>query len=125
MNISPIETKQDHENALNRIEALWEAQPNTPKGDEFEILATLIHVYENEHCPIDAPDPVEAIKFRMEQQGLEDIDLVPMLGQRSRVTEILKKQRKLSITMIRKLNTMLNIPLDSLIKEYELVKSVK
>jgi len=125
MNISPIKTKQDHENALNRIEALWEAQPNTPKGDEFEILATLIHVYENEHCPIDAPDPVEAIKFRMEQQGLEDIDLVPMLGQRSRVTEILKKQRKLSITMIRKLNTMLNIPLDSLIKEYELVKSVK
>lgn len=100
MNISPIKTKQDHENALNRIEALWEAQPNTPKGDEFEILATLIHVYENEHCPIDAPDPVEAIKFRMEQQGLEDIDLVPMLGQRSRVTEILKKQRKLSITMI-------------------------
>jgi len=125
MNISPIKTKQDHENALNRIEALWEAQPNTPKGDEFEILATLIHVYENEHCPIDAPDPVEAIKFRMEQQGLEDIDLVPMLGQRSRVTEILKKQRKLSITMIRKLNTMLNIPLNSLIKEYELVKSVK
>ena len=79
-----------HGNKYRLIVVLWEAQPNTPKGDEFEILATLIHVYENEHCPIDAPDPVEAIKFRMEQQGLEDIDLVPMLGQRSRVTEILK-----------------------------------
>lgn len=125
MNISPIKTKQDHTNALNRIEALWEAKPNTPEGDEFEVLATLIHVYENEHFPIDAPDPVEAIKFRMEQQGLEDRDLVPMLGQRSRVTEILSKQRKLSITMIRKLNSMLNIPLDSLIKEYDLVKVIK
>jgi len=125
MNISPIKTKQDHENALNRIEALWEAQANTPEGDEFDVLATLIHVYESEHYPIDAPDPVEAIKFRMEQQGLKDRDLVPMLGQRSRVTEILNKQRKLSITMIRKLNIMLNIPLDSLIKEYDLVKIIK
>ena len=122
MNISPIKTKQDHENALNRIEALWEAEPNTPQGDEFEVLATLISAYENEHFPIDAPDPVEAIKFRMEQQGLENNDLVPMLGQISRVSEVLNRKRKLSIAMIRKLNSMLKIPLDSLIKDYELVK---
>ena len=122
MNISPIKTKQDHTNALNRIEALWEAEPNTPEGDEFEVLATLIHVYENEHFPIEAPTPIEAIKFRMEQQGLEDADLVPMLGQRSKVSEVLNKKRKLSITMIRKLNEMLKIPLDSLIKDYELAK---
>jgi len=122
MNISPVKTKQDHTNALNRVEALWEVQPNTPEGDEFEILVTLIHVYESEHYPIDAPDPVEAIKFRMEQQGLENNDLIPMLGQISRVSEILNKKRKLSITMIRKLNEMLKIPLDSLIKDYELAK---
>lgn len=122
MNISPIKTKQDHENALNRIEALWEAEPNTAQGDEFEVLATLIGAYENEHFPIEAPSPIEAIKFRMEQQGLEDVDLVPMLGQRSKVSEVLNKKRKLSITMIRKLNEMLKIPLDSLIKDYKLSK---
>lgn len=122
MSIRPIKTKQDHKNALNRIEALWDAEPNTPEGDEFEVLVTLVHVYECEYYPIDAPDPVEAIKFRMEQQGLEKKDLVPMLGQISRVSEILNRQRKLSITMIRKLNEMLKIPLDSLIKDYELVK---
>lgn len=122
MNISPIKTKQDHGNALSRIEALWDAEPNTPEGDEFEVLATLIHAYESENFPIEAPNPVDAIKFRMEQQGLQAIDLVPMLGQRSRVTEVLNKQRKLSISMIRKLNEMLNIPLESLIKDYELAK---
>ncbi|MBL4630540.1 MAG: DNA-binding protein [Paraglaciecola sp.] len=122
MNINPIKNKQDYTNALNRIEALWEAQPHTPEGDEFEVLVTLIHVYESEHYPIDAPDPVEAIKFRMEQQGLKDIDLIPMLGQRSRVSEILNRKRKLSITMIRKLNEMLKIPLDSLTKDYDLAK---
>ena len=122
MNVSPIKTEQDYVNALNRIEALWEAASNTPEGDEFEVLATLIHVYENENFPIDAPTPIEAIKFRMEQQGLEDADLVPMIGQRSKVSEVLNKKRKLSITMIRKLNKMLKIPLESLIKDYDLVK---
>jgi len=122
MNVSPIKTMQDYKRALNRIEALWGAEPNTTEGDEFDVLATLIHAYEGEHFPIEAPDPVEAIKFRMEQQGLQAIDLVPMLGQRSRVTEVLNKQRKLSISMIRKLNKMLNIPLESLIKDYDLAK---
>lgn len=122
MNISPIKTKVDHENALARVEALWDAEPNTPEGDEFDVLVTLIEVFEKEHYPIDAPDPVAAIKFRMEQQGLEDADLVPMIGQRSKVSEVLNKKRKLSITMIRKLNTMLSIPLESLITDYELVK---
>ena len=121
MNISPIKNKQDHENALNRIEELWQAQPNTVEGDEFEVLATLIHVYENEQFLIEAPTPIEAIKFRMEQEGLKYADLIPMLGQRSKVSEVLNKKRKLSITMIRKLNKMLQIPLDSLIQDYDLV----
>jgi HTH-type transcriptional regulator/antitoxin HigA len=122
MNISPIKTKQDHINALNRVEVLWDAEPNTPKGDEFEVLVTLVSAYENEHFPIDAPNPIDAIKFRMEQQGLLDVDLVPMIGQRSKVSEVLNKKRKLSISMIRKLNEKLKIPLDSLIKDYELAK---
>jgi HTH-type transcriptional regulator/antitoxin HigA len=122
MNISPIKTKQDHINALNRVEVLWDAEPNTPQGDEFEVLVTLVSAYENEHYPIDAPNPIDAIKFRMEQQGLLDVDLVPMIGQRSKVSEVLNKKRKLSISMIRKLNEKLKIPLDSLIKDYELAK---
>ncbi|GLO64211.1 transcriptional regulator [Vibrio sp. MACH09] len=122
MNIKPIKTVEDNRLALERIEQLWDSEPNTVEGDELEVLATLVHTFEEEHYPIDAPDPIEAIKFRMEQQGLEDKDLVPFLGQRSRVTEILSRQRRLSIAMIRKLNKGLKIPLDSLIKEYELAR---
>ncbi len=122
MHIKPIKTVEDNSAALARIEQLWEAEPNTPEGDELEVLVTLVQAFEEEHYPIEAPDPIEAIKFRMEQQGLEDKDLVPFLGQRSRVTEVLSRQRGLSLAMIRKLNTGLSIPLDSLVKEYELVK---
>lgn len=121
MNIKPIKTVEDNRAALVRIEQLWDAEPNTAEGDELEVLATLVHTFEEEHYPIDLPDPIEAIKFRMEQQGLEDVDLVPYFGQRSRVSEVLNRKRKLTITMIRKLNEGLKIPLDCLIKEYELV----
>lgn len=122
MHIKPIKTVEDNSAALARIEQLWDAEPNTPEGDELEVLVTLVQAFEEKNYRIEAPDPIEAIKFRMEQQGLEDKDLVPFLGQRSRVTEVLSRQRGLSLAMIRKLNTGLNIPLDCLVKEYELVK---
>ncbi|MDX5049956.1 helix-turn-helix domain-containing protein [Vibrio cholerae] len=122
MQVKPIKTAEDNRAALARIEQLWGAEPNTPEGDELEVLATLVEAFEEANYPIDAPDPIDAIKFRMEQQGLEDKDLVPFLGQRSRVTEILNRQRRLSISMIRKLHDGLRIPLDSLVKEYQLVK---
>ncbi|EHK6026355.1 type II toxin-antitoxin system HigA family antitoxin [Vibrio vulnificus] len=122
MQIKPIKTVDDNRAALARIDQLWDAEPNTPEGDELEVLATLVEAFEEANYPIAPPDPIEAIKFRMEQQGLEDKDLVPFLGQRSRVTEILNRQRRLSISMIRKLHDGLRIPLDSLVKEYQLAK---
>ncbi|HFU0229614.1 DNA-binding protein [Vibrio parahaemolyticus] len=122
MNIKPIKTEEDNRVALARISQIFDAEPNTPEGDELDVLATLVEAFEEAHYPIAPPDPIEAIKFRMEQQGLEDKDLVPFLGQRSRVTEILNRQRRLSISMIRKLHEGLRIPLDSLVKEYQLAK---
>ncbi len=122
MQVKPIKTVDDNRAALARIEQLWDAEPNTPEGDELEVLATLVEAFEEAHYPIAPPDPIEAIKFRMEQQGLEDKDLVPFLGTRSRVTEVLKRQRRLTINMIRKLHEGLRIPLDSLVKEYQLIK---
>ena len=91
------------------------AQKNTPEGDELEVLATLVDVYEGEHFPIDAPDPIEAIKFRMEQMGLDRKDLEPFLGSRARVSEILNRRRGLSLAMIRSLHENLDIPLEALI----------
>lgn len=122
MHIKPIKTEADHRAALARIDELWEAEPNSPEGDELEVLVTLVDAYEETHFPIDVPDPIEAIRFRMEQQGLEDKDLVAFLGQRSRVTEVMNRKRGLSITMIRKLHEGLKIPLECLVKEYQLVK---
>jgi HTH-type transcriptional regulator/antitoxin HigA len=122
MNIKPIKNQQDYELAMDSIENLWDAKPGSPEADELDILATLVESYEKQHFEIDAPDPVEAIKFRMEQQGLIDADLVPLLGQRSRVSEVLNKKRKLSISMIRNLHQRLKIPLESLISDYHLVK---
>ena len=122
MHIKPIKTEANHRAALARIDELWEAEPNTPEADELEVLVTLVDAYEEAHFPIDVPDPIEAIRFRMEQQGLEDKDLVAFLGQRSRVTEVMNRKRGLSITMIRKLHEGLKIPLECLVKEYQLVK---
>lgn len=115
MNIKPIHTKTAYKQALKRIEALWGATPNTPKGDELDILATLVEAYEEQHYPILPPDPVEAIKFRMEQMGLSNIDVVPYLGTRSRVSEILNRKRPLTYKMACSLHRGLHIPADALL----------
>ena len=116
MIIRPIRNSSDHESALKRIEALMLATPATVEiDDELDVLATLVNVYENELYPIDAPDPIEAIKFRMEQLGLERKDLEPYLGSRARVSEVLNKRRKLSLAMIRSLHENLDIPLVALV----------
>src|SRR3982750_2817706 len=102
--IKPIRKKKDHEAALAEIERLWGAKLGTPAGDRLDVLATLIEVYEAAHYPMDPPDPVEAIKFRMEQQGLSRKDLESLIGTRTRVAEVLNRRRSLSIAMIRRLN---------------------
>ena len=120
MNIQPIKDKKSHEAALARVEDLMNAVPNTPEGDELEMLVALIEAYEKKVYPIDVPDPIEAIRFRMEQYGMTNKDLIPFIGSSGRVSEVLNYKRSLSISMIRKLNSGLNIPLESLIKEYEI-----
>jgi HTH-type transcriptional regulator/antitoxin HigA len=114
--IKPINSPEDYENALKEIEALWGAKLGTPKGDLLDVLATLIDVYETKKFPMDAPDPIEAVKFRMEQCGLTHKDLEPILGSRMRVSEVLGRTRGLSITMIRKLHGQLGIPAEILIR---------
>jgi HTH-type transcriptional regulator/antitoxin HigA len=116
--ILPIKTEDDYNRAMERLEEIFDAEPNTPEDDELAVLGILIDEYEKEHYPLDMPDPIEAIKFRMEQMGLEKKDLVETLGSKSRVSEILNKKRKLSLSMIRKLHRTLNIPSDVLIQEY-------
>jgi HTH-type transcriptional regulator/antitoxin HigA len=114
--IKPIRSEGDYEKALRKVERLWGARSGTPEGDRLDVLATLIDVYENEHYPIDPPDPIEAIKFRMEQQGLSRKDLEGIIGTRTRVAEILNGRRGLSITMIRRLHEKLGIPAEVLIR---------
>jgi HTH-type transcriptional regulator/antitoxin HigA len=121
MNIHPIKHEADYETALERIMALMDAETDTPEGDELDILATLVEAYEAKHHVIDTPNPIEAIRFRMEQYGLKDKDLVPYIGHTGRVSEVLNCRRKLTITMIRKLHEGLKIPTGSLIKDYPLV----
>jgi HTH-type transcriptional regulator/antitoxin HigA len=115
MDIRPIKTEIDYEHALAEIEQLWGAAENTPEGDKLDILLTLVEAYEQAHYPIDPPDPVEAIKFRMDQMGLSRKDLEPYIGKRGRVAEVLNGQRSLSLNMIRRLHTHLHIPLESLL----------
>jgi HTH-type transcriptional regulator/antitoxin HigA len=114
MNIKLIKTKKDYEQALKRVESLWDAKPNSREGDELDVLATLIEKYENDNFPIEFPDPVEAIKFRMEQLGIENKDLAKIIGA-NRTSEVLNEKRPLSIKMIRVLRKELKIPADSLI----------
>ena len=104
-NLKPIRTKADYEASLAEVERLWGARRGTRKGDRLDILATLIDAYESEHYPMDPPDPIEAIKFRMEQQGLSRKDLAEILGSRTRVAEVLNRRRGLSINMIRRLQS--------------------
>lgn len=118
MNIKPIKTEQDYQAALKRLEAIFDADANTPEGDELEVLGVLIDNYEKVHFPIDLPDPIEAIKFRMEQLDYSNQDLAKIIGLKSRVSEILNKKRKLSINMIRKLHDVLQIPTDVLVQKY-------
>jgi HTH-type transcriptional regulator/antitoxin HigA len=108
--IKPIRTEADHAAALAEVERLWESPSGTPESDRLEVLATLIAAYEETHYPFDPPDPIGAIKFRMEQQGLTREDLETMIGTRTRVAEVLSRKRGLSITMIRRLHTTLGIP---------------
>lgn len=114
MNIFPIRTEADYEKALSRIEILMDAEYGTTEGDELDILTTLVENYEAKHFPIPACDPIEAIRFRMEQMGLEAKDLTPIIGSRSKVSEVLNHKRQLSISMIRNLHAQLNVPYESL-----------
>jgi HTH-type transcriptional regulator/antitoxin HigA len=118
MNIKPIRTKKDYEQALARLEVIFDSKKGTDKGDELEILGMLIENYENEKFPIGFPDPVEAIKFRMEQLGYNQNDLANVVGLKSRASEILNRKRKLSLEMIRQLHDRLNIPTEVLIQAY-------
>jgi HTH-type transcriptional regulator / antitoxin HigA len=115
MTIHPIRTNADHEAALARIEALWDATPGTPEHDEIEVLAILVSAYEDEHWPILPPDPVEAIKFHMEQNGLRQKDLAQVIGSASRSSEVLSRRRPLTVEMIRAVHRAWAIPLSSLI----------
>jgi len=114
--VRPIRTESDYEHTLAEVERLWGAKSGTPEGDRLDILATLVDAYENEHYPVDPPDPIEAIRFRMEQQGLSRRDLEPLIGTRTRVAEVLNRKRDLSIAMIRRLHDHLGIPAEVLIR---------
>ena len=120
MNIKPIKTEADYSEALQIVEKLMDAKPDTPEGDKLDVLVTLIEVYEEKHHPILPPEPVEAIIHQMESQGLTRKDLIPLLGSKARVSEILNKKRSLSINMIRKLQKGLGISAEILIKPYNL-----
>src|ERR1700693_6140994 len=116
MEIRPIKTESDYAAALRRIEAVWGAAPGTSEGDELEILVTLVEAWESQHYPIDLPDPVEAIKFRLEQEGKDYRALIGVIGQRTRVYEVMRRARPLSLNMIRKLHRKLQIPAEVLIQ---------
>lgn len=118
MEISIIKTEDQYQTALNRIEEIFDSTATSETAEELELLTVLVEKYENEHYPIDFPDPIEAIKFRMEQLGYKQKDLAEIIGLKSRVSEIMNKKRKLSIEMIRKIHDRLGIPTEVLIKEY-------
>ncbi len=115
MNIKPIRRKKDYYSALKRIDDLWDAKVNTQEGDELEVLTILVEAYEARNFEILPPDPVEAIKFRMEQMNLKSSDLAPILGGKNRVSEILRYKRNLTVKMIKALHKELDIPAESLI----------
>jgi HTH-type transcriptional regulator / antitoxin HigA len=115
MNIKPIKTKKDYESTLRKIEELFDAKPNTPKGDMLDILVTLVEAYERKNYKITPPDPIEAIKFRMEQLGLRQSDFSTAMGGRNRVSEVLNGRRKLNAEMMIKLHKQFNIPAESLL----------
>ncbi len=115
MDIKPIRTEKEHRAALKEIERLWSARPGSPEHDRLEVLGTLVEDYEDRHQPIYPPDPVEAIRFRMEQLGLDRAALEPSIGSRARVSEVLSRKRGLTLAMIRRLHKQLGIPADVLL----------
>lgn len=116
MDIAPIKTKQDYRHALKEIEGLMNARRNSPEGDRLDVLVTLVEAFEQKHYPLDLPDPVEAIKYHMDQNGLQPRDLIPYIGSRNRVHEVLNRKRPLTLKMIWRLHQGLGIPAESLIK---------
>ena len=118
MTVKPIKTKKEYQQAMERLEVLFDAKKGTAEGDELEVLSILIEKYEDVHVDIGFPDPIEAIKFRMEQMGYNQADLANVVGLKSRASEILNKKRKLSLEMIRQLHEKLHIPTDVLIQQY-------
>lgn len=118
MILKPIKTKKDYQLALQRLEHIFDAKPDSREGDELEVLGILIDNYEKTHYPIDFPDPIEAIQFRMEQLGYSQSDLAKIVGSKSRASEILSRKRKLTLEMISNLHNTLNIPTDVLIQSY-------
>ncbi len=116
MDVAPIKTKRDYRRTLKEIEGLMDAKRGTPEGDRLDVLVTLVAAWEAKHYPIDLPDPVEAIKYHMEQQGLRPRDLVPYIGGRNRVYEVLNRKRPLTLKMVWRLHAGLGIPAESLIK---------
>ena len=118
MTLNPIKTRKDYTQALTRLEVIFDAKKESPEGDELEILSILINKYEEDNFPIGLPDPIEDIKFRMEQMGYNQVDLAKVVGLKSRASEILNKKRKLTLEMVRQLHHKLNIPSEVLIQPY-------
>ena len=121
MEIKPIKTEKDYDKALERLELIFDAAPNSKEGDEAEILSLVVDNYENRHYPIESPDPIEAIKIRMEEMNLKQKDLIGVIGGKSRVSEILNKKKRLTVDMIRELERILHISASVLVKNYQLV----
>jgi len=115
MDIRPIKTEQDYNSSIKRIEELWSSKKDTPEGDELDLLVTLVESYEIKHYPIPPPDPIDAIKFRMEQMGMNKADMVKYLGSQSRVSEVLNRKRSLTLKMVRSLYKGLKIPAEILL----------
>lgn len=121
MDIKPIKSEKDYRNALKRLEIIFDSLPDTNESDEADILSLLIENYENQYYPIEAPDPIEAIKIRMQEMDLKQKDLVGIIGGKSRVSEILSRKKRLTVEMIRKLERILNISASVLVNNYQLV----
>jgi len=122
MELKPIKTELDYRAALKRLEEIFDAKLGSSESDELEILGLMVDDYENKHYPIEAPDPIEAIKIRMEEMQLRQVDLISEIGGKSRVSEILNRKRRLTVEMIRKLAIRLNLSANLLIKDYQLIK---
>jgi HTH-type transcriptional regulator/antitoxin HigA len=116
MDIAPLKNRHDYRQALKEIETLMQAKRNTPEGDRLDVLVTLVEAWERKHYPLDMPDPIEAIKYHMEQNGLVPRDLIPFIGSRNRVHEVLNRKRPLTLKMIQRLHAGLRIPAESLLK---------